>query len=127
MDEVSYDDEGDWPVGADGSGGTLARRAGSAAGGPSAWTASTQLGGTPGAQNFQLFLPIDRTLITTRASWKYRDDAAAPPVDWLQLAFNDAAWSQGNAPLGTPPTGVPTLTVTTDLVERFQASAITGV
>lgn len=127
MDEVSYDDEGDWPVGADGSGGTLARRAVSAASGPTAWTASTQLGGTPGAQNFPLFLPIDRTLIASRASWKYRDDAAAPPVDWLELAFNDAAWSQGNAALGTPPSGAPTLTVTTDLVERFQASAITGV
>ena len=127
MDEVTYDNAGDWPLGADGSGATLARRDASADSGPTAWTASTQLGGTPGTQNFPLFVPIDRSLVTNRSSWKYRDDAAAPPVDWLASTFDDTAWTQGNAPLGTPASGVPTLTVTTDLVERFRASAITGV
>jgi hypothetical protein len=126
MDEVSYDDEGDWPVGADGSGATLSRRGASADPGPEAWMASRQIGGTPGAENFSLFLPIDRTLLSRGSTWKYRDDAAAPPSNWMATGFDDAAWSQGNAPFGTPG-APPTLTVTNDLVERFRASAIAGV
>ena len=126
MDEVTYDDEGDWPLGADGSGATLSRRTASAAEGAEQWAASTQIGGTPGVENFAVVGPVNRTLIASRTAWKYRDADAAPPVDWLDAAFNDAAWSQGNAVLGTPG-GTPVLTVTTDLVERFRASAITGV
>jgi hypothetical protein len=126
MDEVSYDDEGDWPVGADGSGATLSRRGASADPGPEAWMASRQIGGTPGAENFSLFLPIDRTLLSRGSTWKYRDDATAPPSNWMATGFDDAAWSQGNAPFGTPG-APPTLTVTNDLVERFRASAIAGV
>lgn len=53
MDELAYEDAGRWPVGADGSGATLARRrAGAAESGPDAWAASRSLGGTPGTLNF---------------------------------------------------------------------------
>jgi hypothetical protein len=127
MDEVSYGDSGSWPIGADGSGATLARRDASAANGAEAWTASKALGGTPGAENFPLLVPIDRALISPRASWKYRDADAAPPTDWAELTFSDAGWTQGNALFGTPGGIPPPLTVTADLTERFRASAITGV
>ena len=127
MDEVTYDDGGEWPAGADGSGASLSRRNASAAEGPAAWAASTALGGTPGAENFAVVGPVNRTLIANRASWKYLDADAEPPPDWLQSAFNDTAWAQGNAALGTPGGGPPALSVTADLVERFRASAITGV
>ncbi len=125
MDELNYGDAGEWPLAADGSGATLSRRAASAAEGAAAWTASTAIGGTPGAENFAVGGPINRSLIAARDLWKYRDADAAPPADWASAAFSDAAWTQGNAVLGTPG-GTPTLTVTTDLVERFRASAITG-
>ena len=52
MDEVEYEDGGDWPVGADGSGVTLARRLAAAKEGPEEWTMSASMGGTPGGDNF---------------------------------------------------------------------------
>lgn len=126
MDEVSYDDEGEWPVGADGSGATLARRDAAAASGAEAWAASMQLGGTPGAQNFPANAPVVRTHIATRSTWKYRDTDAAPAADWNASAYSDAAWTSGAAALGTQP-AITSLTVTANLVERFRASDITGV
>ena len=51
MDELNYGDSGDWPVGADGSGGTLARISASAAAGAKMWAASATVGGSPGAVN----------------------------------------------------------------------------
>ncbi len=52
MDELTYGDSGDWPVGPDGSGTTLAKKI--ADGGTSQatnWTSSRILGGTPGVAN----------------------------------------------------------------------------
>ena len=52
MDELIYDDEGDWPVAADGSGATLAKTSQHLATGDSdAWHFSATSGGTPGSQN----------------------------------------------------------------------------
>ena len=53
VDEFGYDDSGDWPVGADGSGATLSkRRADSDSARAESWLASSPRGGTPGAENF---------------------------------------------------------------------------
>jgi len=53
MDRVSYSDNGDWPVGPDGSDATLAKYDEEFAdSGPSNWTTSATRGGTPGALNF---------------------------------------------------------------------------
>lgn len=127
ISEVSYDDEGDWPVGPDGSGFTLARRDADGAPDVTSWTVSSQPGGTPGSVNFSTGEFVDRTLVATRSSWKYTDADTAPPANWNTAAFSDAAWSQGAAPFGTGTASSPTLTVTTDLVERFRAGAVTGV
>ena len=54
MDELSYDDEGDWPLAPDGSGATLARTSASAASGAQMWSGSAAIGGTPGAANAAL-------------------------------------------------------------------------
>ena len=52
MDELIYDDEGDWPVAADGSGATLAKTSQHLATGDfDAWHFSATSGGTPGSQN----------------------------------------------------------------------------
>ena len=126
MDEVSYDDEGDWPVGADGSGATLARRLPGAESGACAWATSTALGGTPGGENFATAAQTLRAHIGSADTWKYRDADAAPDVDWNTAAYVDTAWSSGPAALGAQ-TATTSLTVTANLIERFRASDITGV
>ena len=52
LDELIYEDEGDWPVAADGSGATLAKTSEHLATGDfDAWHFSATTGGTPGAAN----------------------------------------------------------------------------
>jgi hypothetical protein len=106
MDEVSYDDGGDWPVAADGSGVTLARRIGSAASGPANWAASTNIGGTPGIKNFVEpgDPPTLTTLVPLTGVWKYRDDNTPQPATWNTIAFDDSSWLAGGSLLyaGSP-------------------------
>jgi hypothetical protein len=53
MDSVRYNDAGDWPVAADGSGASLAKLDPDLASAPAkSWTASLRVGGTPGEHNF---------------------------------------------------------------------------
>jgi hypothetical protein len=53
VDELAYNDAGDWTVGADGSGSTLAKlRADTASADAASWRVCAQTGGTPGADNF---------------------------------------------------------------------------
>ncbi len=126
MDEISYEDRGAWPVGADGSGATLTRRDEfTAAAGASAWTASTPIGGTPGAQNFLTGGPLTRVHIASRDTWRYRDADEAPPADWKDPGFVDTAWNSGPAVLGAQPAS-PALTVTANLTARYRAGALTG-
>ncbi|MBN2506224.1 MAG: lamin tail domain-containing protein, partial [Verrucomicrobia bacterium] len=40
------------------------------------------------------------TLIPTGAAWKYLDTGVDQGAGWTNLAFNDAGWASGNAPLG---------------------------
>lgn len=54
MDVMTYADEQPWPEGADGSGASLSKiKMFSASAEPTAWTYSSQIGGTPGAPNSQ--------------------------------------------------------------------------
>ncbi|RYD80013.1 MAG: lamin tail domain-containing protein, partial [Verrucomicrobiaceae bacterium] len=74
MDEVEYSDSGDWPVGADGSGATLARRDASARTGAGAWIASTELNGTPGGTNvYEGASPVETIAVGLGEVWKYED------------------------------------------------------
>src|SRR2546428_10219392 len=53
MDTIKYRDSGDWPVGADGSGASLAKISPDSASEPAEnWTTSPKVGGTPGQHNF---------------------------------------------------------------------------
>ena len=52
IDELIYDDSGQWPVAADGSGAALAKRSEhGGTGDPDSWTFSSVIGGTPGSAN----------------------------------------------------------------------------
>lgn len=63
MDELEYGDSGEWPVAADGSGATLAKRLPGLSSGKSVhWTFSPAIGGTPGARNFAGSGSVSRTL-----------------------------------------------------------------
>jgi hypothetical protein len=106
MDEMSYDDEGNWPIGADGSGATLSRRGATAAGGADQWAASFELGGTPKLKNYPepTDPPTVTTLIPLSTTWKYKADNVAQPAGWAEIGFDDSTWSSGGALLyaGSP-------------------------
>ncbi len=127
MDRLTYSDSGDWPVAADGTGATLAKRKpGLAAANPANWRASLTSGGTPAALNFPTTdVPIAHALADSTSTWKFYDGTTAPAANWNTAAFSDASWPQGLPAFGSPGQ-TPVLAVTTNLVERFRAGAITG-
>lgn len=99
MDEVSYGDDNDWPVGADGSGATLSKldqNTGDSR--PANWVASPEVGGSPGSANFPLagLPPVVTPILTLPSNWSYRDTNTAPPAGWNTPAFDDSAWSVGD-------------------------------
>ena len=105
MDDVQFSDGVDWPVGADGSGATLAKRDPNTASPIAAnWVASHEIGGTPGKRNFVLASdPVileDAALLDWGATWRYNetDDLAA---GWAGTDHPDGGnWKSGPGPLG---------------------------
>lgn len=96
MDTVTYSDGGEWPVGADGSGATLARRnSESGDPNPASWATSADAGGTPGRVNFAVSgqAPAITTVSDLSATWKYF--IGTPPAGWQQSGFDDTSWSSG--------------------------------
>ncbi len=104
MNVLNYRDAGDWPVGADGSGATLAKRDPDSASEPAEnWTHSTQVGGTPGQHNFPKSLnPLSTpTLLPIAASWKYEASGTDLQTAWRAADYDDGAWDS-NATLLPP-------------------------
>lgn len=99
MDELSYEDGGDWPVAPDGSGASLAKRSPDTASASAAsWTWSTQAGGTPGARNFPSTAgPARSTLLAAGSEWRFDDSGSDRATDWRQAAYPDSGWSTGRA------------------------------
>ena len=79
MNEITYGDNGAWPVGPDGGGVTLAKRDRNAASEPAAnWTSSIRMGGTPGAAN---------TIPTLLARPAFNESAPVGEPDyWLEIS-----------------------------------------
>lgn len=100
MDELTYQDDGDWPVGPDGGGVTLSkRREASANSSSDNWVASPEVGGTPGGTNFaNVNQQLTQTvLIALGDFWRYYEDAAAPSSDWNEAPFEDSSWLEAGA------------------------------
>jgi hypothetical protein len=118
MDEVEYADGGDWPTGPDGTGVTLARRDTSAGDNPARWTASNEIGGTPGNPNFfePNGPPIRNRVVGTDSVWSYADTGSAPPAAWGEPGFDASAWPAG-----------PGLFASTDASTEGLLPALTGV
>ncbi len=106
MDRVSYDNTGAWPPEPNGTGVTLSKRSPlSASEPPQSWAASTQAGGTPGAENYPVApapaAPAQRIAFTAGSVWKVEPTGAMPPAGWTQFGFQDAGWSYGAGILGS--------------------------
>src|SRR4030095_4276044 len=101
MDELSYNDQGDWPASADGSGATLSKRDPfTTSSRAESWTFSAQAGGTPGAPNLPPPPPPTTTRVVARHdTWKYDASGAVLPANWNTTAYDDSAWSSGPAGL----------------------------
>jgi hypothetical protein len=101
MDSVSYGVDGDWPVGPDGSGVSLAKQDEDlASGSASNWTVSALVGGSPGRRNFPItpFTVTNSTPVLLNSSWKYQASGVDLGSAWRQPAFDDGAWSAAPAP-----------------------------
>ena len=101
LDELTYGDSGDWPVGADGGGVSLAKRdEDHATPNTSNWNTSAQMGGTPGAVNFPPPPPsVTTKLLNLHDSWKYNNTGSDLGTAWKDPAYNDAqaGWQTGAA------------------------------
>ena len=105
MDTLFYDDSGEWPVGPDGSGVTLAKlNQETANSDPINWVASRNIGGTPGLPNFPLPgappVKIETTLINWDSVWRYNETDDLDP-DWATLTHAVGGnWKSGPGLLG---------------------------
>lgn len=119
MDTIDYGDGGDWPVAADGSGVTLAKRKpNSAAELARNWTWSVQRGGTPGKMNFpdDDIKPVKHDLIGFGDNWRYDDSGSNKGTLWRYEGYNDNSWDlqpasfySGQSIIGDTKTAVTTL------------------
>ncbi|HXG47380.1 MAG TPA: lamin tail domain-containing protein, partial [Methylomirabilota bacterium] len=97
MDELDYRDGGKWPVAADGSGATLAKRDPNLPSGPPEnWTSSVRVGGTPGARNFPADTAQQRLLIPFDALWRFEASGADLGTHWRMPGFDDSSWRGKN-------------------------------
>jgi hypothetical protein len=106
MDEVSYNDRRLWPVAADGSGATLAKwKPFTASAPPDNWTASPQIGGTPGRENFlseNAARPtVSMPLLEFGAEWRYNESGQDLGPQWSLIEHSPGGdWKTGPGPLG---------------------------
>ena len=109
MNEVEYDDQGDWSVLADGSGASLAKVTAQSASHLAAnWTASDEVGGTPGRRNFAEDNTIERTtILPLQTSWRYEQSGTDLGTQWRQPDFDDSAWTPGDALLFVETSSLP--------------------
>jgi len=100
MDWVEYGTDGDWPVGPDGGGVSLAKINPNAASPPATnWSMSAKIGGTPGAPNFPgpSATATNAVLVRITDVWKYQNSGIDPGVAWRGMNFDDSAWLSGQA------------------------------
>ena len=100
MDWVEYDVEGDWPSGPNGGGVSLAKPNPDFGSAPAhSWAMSSQVGGTPGAENFPKPQPvvISSQPVSLNGSWKYEFSGAELGSAWRQPGFDDSSWASGAA------------------------------
>ena len=109
MDLLDYGDSGRWPVVADGSGATLAKRDPYTSNKPpERWTRSSELGGTPGSGNFPSQPPTGSTvlpLLDSANSWRFHQSGFAAPPAWARQVHPSGVndWETGPGPIAFEP------------------------
>lgn len=97
MDKIVFGDGGKWPLAADGSGATLAKRdQNTISDKPENWTSSVVMRGTPGARNFPDTATTVSPLISLDALWRFETSGTDLGTAWKESAFNDSAWAGQN-------------------------------
>ncbi|HXI53382.1 MAG TPA: lamin tail domain-containing protein, partial [Candidatus Saccharimonadales bacterium] len=98
MDSLDYRDGGKWPLAADGSGATLAKRdPDSTSEEPEHWASSVVTGGTPGRRNFPVPVPTPRRgLVPFDTLWRFEASGTDLGASWRAPGFDDSAWSGRN-------------------------------
>ncbi|MFT7302944.1 MAG: hypothetical protein ACI8UZ_001782, partial [Akkermansiaceae bacterium] len=120
MDELDYNDSGRWPVEADGSGATLAKRNPYFANKPNEnWSYSEQVGGTPGALNFpdENAPPATTTipLFELDTTWRYNEAGDDLGLGWAANAHAVGGnWESGQAVLANESGLAETINTTLD-------------
>lgn len=116
MDEVTYNNRPRWPLGAAGSGASLAKRLDDSPSDPAShWRASREPGGTPGRPNFPELngpeAPIVDTLLASHAParWHIPTEADAA-LAWITPDFLDTSWSVGTNGFGFDRADAPPMT-----------------
>jgi hypothetical protein len=110
MEEVTYNDRGRWPSGADGSGATLSSKgihtSGRTADG---LELSKRIGGSPGAANDvpQLAPPV--TVFGDAGAWLYHDTSGGLAAGWQNTAYvaGSGSWLSGNGVLAFEDAALP--------------------
>ena len=102
VSKVSYNDRGQWPGGAKGTGHTLAiKRPYSDSDDPDSWKLSSEMGGTPGRTNFNTEVSfVDAVMIPDNSTWSYFRGNSNPPASWRELDFDDSGWESGPTGIG---------------------------
>ncbi len=100
IDTVAYADDEPWTVLPDGSGLSLAKIDPDAASDHAEnWTASSQLGGTPGSANLvdPTTPPTTVELVALESPWSYDSSGDYPADDWASADYDDSGWEIGDA------------------------------
>lgn len=99
MDRLEYQDQEPWPVGADGSGATLAKRDPNRASQEAEdWASSILIGGTPGRSNFPVAFTERRVgLVSLDALWRFEASGIDLGTAWREREFDDGGWGGHNA------------------------------
>lgn len=102
MASVRYNDRGQWPSGAAGTGHSLSlENPYRDFSDPDRWTLSREPGGTPGRTNFITGTTIlEETLVADDEVWRYFKGTEAPPADWQTVGFDDSGWLSGPTGIG---------------------------
>jgi len=102
MEEVTYNDRGRWPSGADGSGATLSRKGGHTRGDlADGWELSKRVGGSPGAANDAVQQAPPVTVFGDGSAWLYNDTSPGLAVGWQSTAYTAGTdgWLSGTGAL----------------------------
>ena len=128
---LDYEDDGHWPLAADGLGHSLVLANGDQTVNDwRAWKASERPDGTPGTEPIQgAETPIDSpeldlsqgiVLVDFGDKWRFHDGNQNLGTSWRRLGFNDTAWKEGSGLFGFESSALPEPGIQTPLNDEDQ-------